>query len=62
LKQRHQTVLIVTHDVEFAAAVCSHTVLLDGGRAVYVGRAADLLRDPQTLRDHGLELASWLYE
>lgn len=62
LRERHQTAIIVTHDVEFAAAVCSRMVLLDGGRLVSDGPTSEVLGDSDLLRRHGLELARWLYE
>lgn len=60
LRDREQTLLLVTHDVEFAVAVCPRIVLMDGGRVV-----ADLARDELLMRtdlllEHGLELAGWL--
>jgi len=60
LRARPQTVVVVTHDVEFAAAVCRRIVLLDGGRIVADAAADDILRDTGLLLEHGLELADWL--
>ena len=61
LRARHQTLIIVTHDVEFAAAICSRTILIDEGRLVYDGETAEILRDSKLLLSHGLELASSLH-
>ncbi|NIR45060.1 MAG: ABC transporter ATP-binding protein [Gemmatimonadetes bacterium] len=62
LQERSQTVIIVTHDVEFAAAVCPRMVLMDGGDLVADRPSRDLLEDGRLLRQHGLELARWLHE
>jgi cobalt/nickel transport system ATP-binding protein len=61
LRARPQTVLVVTHDVEFAAAICSRAILIDEGRVVYDGQTAEIMRDARLLLSHGLELASWLH-
>ena len=60
LRARSQTVMVVTHDVEFAAAVCRRIVLMDGGRIVADAPSNDILRDTDLLLEHGLELADWL--
>jgi cobalt/nickel transport system ATP-binding protein len=60
LRARHQTLLVVTHDVEFAAAICSRMILIDEGRVVFDGPTSELLGDTKLLVTHGLELASWL--
>jgi cobalt/nickel transport system ATP-binding protein len=62
LRARKQTVIVVTHDVEFAAAVCPRMVLLDGGRVVVDAAANELLSDTELLLEHGLERAAWLHE
>ena len=61
LRARPQTLLVVTHDVEFAAAICSRMILIDEGRVVFDGRTSELLNDTKLLVSHGLELASWLH-
>ena len=60
LRARSQTVVVVTHDVEFAAAVCRRIVLMDGGRIVADAPSDDVLRNTDLLLEHGLELADWL--
>jgi len=60
LRARSQTVVVVTHDVEFAAAVCRRIVLMDGGRIVADASSDDILRNTDLLLEHGLELADWL--
>jgi cobalt/nickel transport system ATP-binding protein len=62
LRARPQTLLVVTHDVEFAAAICSRMILIDEGRVVLDGETAEILRDTKLLLSHGLELASWLHQ
>jgi cobalt/nickel transport system ATP-binding protein len=62
LRARAQTVIVVTHDVEFAAAVCGRIVLLDGGGVVADRPADEMLDDPGLLLRHGLELSRWLRE
>ncbi|MGD8866672.1 MAG: ABC transporter ATP-binding protein [Gemmatimonadales bacterium] len=61
LRARQQTLLVVTHDVEFAGAICPRMILVDEGRLVFDGPTSELLADRQLLLAHGLELASWLH-
>jgi cobalt/nickel transport system ATP-binding protein len=60
LRQRPQTVLLATHDVEFAAAVCPRMVILDGGRLAADLPSEEAMADRELLLRHGLGLASWL--
>jgi len=60
LRARPQTLLVVTHDVEFAAAICSRMILIDEGRLIFDGQTSELLDDTKLLAAHGLELTSWL--
>jgi cobalt/nickel transport system ATP-binding protein len=60
LRARTQTVIVVTHDVEFAAAVCPRGLLLDSGRLISDLPSQDLLRDAKLLWEHGLEPPGWL--
>ncbi|UCF20748.1 MAG: ABC transporter ATP-binding protein [Gemmatimonadota bacterium] len=62
LRGRPQTVLVVTHDVEFAAAVSTRMVLVDEGRLIADRPTPELLQDSDLLRAHGLELAHWLHD
>jgi cobalt/nickel transport system ATP-binding protein len=56
LARLEQTMLVVTHDLLFAAELCERAVILSGGRIVADGRCADILRDEDLLAAHDLEL------
>jgi cobalt/nickel transport system ATP-binding protein len=56
LDQLERTLLIVTHDLPLAAALCERAVLLSAGRIVADGPTHDLLADEQLLAAHDLEL------
>jgi cobalt/nickel transport system ATP-binding protein len=56
LDQIDRTLLIVTHDLPLAAALCERAVLLSGGRIVADRPTLDLLADEQLLAAHDLEL------
>jgi len=51
-----RTMLVVTHDLPFAAQLCERAVLLSGGRIVADAPCADILRDEELLAAHDLEL------
>lgn len=51
-----QTVLIATHDMKLAAAICDRLIILDEGRLVYDGAMKDVLHDPELLESHGLDM------
>jgi energy-coupling factor transport system ATP-binding protein len=47
-------VLVVTHDIAFAAETLDRTLALDGGALAFDGATAELCRDPARLRVLGL--------
>ena len=50
------TMLVVTHDLPFAAALCERALVLSGGRFVADGPCRDVLGDGALLARHELEL------
>jgi cobalt/nickel transport system ATP-binding protein len=51
-----RTMLVVTHDLLFAAELCDRAVILSAGRIVADGNCLDILRDADLLAAHDLEL------
>jgi cobalt/nickel transport system ATP-binding protein len=51
-----QTMLVVTHDLLFAAELCERAVILSGGRIAADGPCLDILRDEALLAAHDLEV------
>jgi polar amino acid transport system ATP-binding protein len=41
------TMLVVTHEIQFAREVADRVLFLDGGVVVEQGRAQDILRNPK---------------
>lgn len=50
------TLLVVTHDLAFAARLCERAVVLDAGQVVADGSCEELLADGALLAAHDLEL------
>ena len=50
------TLLLATHDLEMALALCSRLVVMDRGRTWADGETRSLLSDPKLMEDHGLEV------
>ncbi len=50
------TLLIVTHDLPYAAQLCQRAVIMDRGVIVADGDVRDILADTELLRRHRLEL------
>jgi cobalt/nickel transport system ATP-binding protein len=51
-----RTMLVVTHDLPFAARLCERAVILSGGRIVADGPCREILADADLLGAHDLEL------
>jgi cobalt/nickel transport system ATP-binding protein len=51
-----RTMLVVTHDLPFAAQLCERAVVLSAGRVVADGPCTEILRDERLLGEHDLEL------
>jgi cobalt/nickel transport system ATP-binding protein len=56
VQQFSQTVLVATHDMKLAAAICDRLLILDEGRLVYDGTMQNAIRNPKLLGSHGLDL------
>ncbi|MEE9341096.1 MAG: ABC transporter ATP-binding protein [Thermoplasmata archaeon] len=56
LKGLRATKLIASHDIEMLLGICDRGILLDNGRVVADGKTADVLTDPELLREHCLEV------
>ncbi|VEG53812.1 cobalt ABC transporter ATPase [Mycolicibacterium aurum] len=50
------TMLIVTHDLPYAAQLCERAIVMDGGVIVADGAIGDVLSDTELLAAHRLEL------
>lgn len=51
-----QSLIIATCNMDFAASVADYAVLMDEGRIIAEGRAAEVMGDSQLMRGHGLEV------
>ena len=47
LAEEHMTMLVVTHEIQFAREVADGVLFLDGGRIVEQGPAGEVLRNPR---------------
>ncbi len=50
-----QTILLATHDLRLAAALCERLLVLDAGQIVYDGELKTALQDTGLLEKHGLD-------
>ncbi len=46
-RHAEKAILLVTHDVEFAAMACNRVAIMDKGRIVQIGKSANILRGQQ---------------
>jgi len=62
----HQTLIIATSNMNFAAALADRAVLLDNGRIIADDEAKKIMSDSKRMTEHGLEVPtkpnSWLPE
>ena len=56
LRQRPETKLIASHDLDLVLEICSRVLLLADGRLAADGAAGEILRDRALLEENGLEL------
>jgi cobalt/nickel transport system ATP-binding protein len=54
------TKIVATHDMDMALRLCDRAVIVDGGRVVADGPAAELMSDAELLESHGLEVPASL--
>jgi len=54
LRARNETLIVATHDLEFARALCDRAVVLTDGRVGWDGRLRELFAAPHLLERHGL--------
>ena len=55
LRSFEHTRIIATHDLELVVEVCARVMVLDDGRVVAEGPAADVLNNEEQMLAHGLE-------
>lgn len=56
IKNSGKTVIVITHDVEFAAAHAERLIVLSGGRVIRDSSPRDALTDPEFVRSAALHL------
>lgn len=54
----HQTLIIATSNMNFAAALADRAILLDAGRIIADGDAKKIMSDSKLMTEHGLEVPS----
>lgn len=55
LRRADETLLIASHDLEFLLEVCDRVVLIDEGRVIADGLAAEIMGNQGLMEAHGLE-------
>ena len=50
-----KTILVTTHDLDFAARLCERCIVLDSGRLIRAGLTSEILADKSFLRSCGLD-------
>jgi cobalt transport protein ATP-binding subunit len=55
MADRHETLLVASHDMALVADVCARLIVIDAGEVVADGPASDILGDGALLAAHGLE-------
>ena len=56
LKSLHQTLVIVSHDLDMALDLADEIILLNDGQVIVQGNTQDILTNKKLLEDNGLEL------
>lgn len=56
LRRLDLTLLMITHDLPYAAELCDRAIILDRGRVVADGEITNILNDADLLKAHRLEL------
>jgi energy-coupling factor transport system ATP-binding protein len=56
LRQRHTTIVVASHDIDFLAEVCSRIIMMDEGRIVFDGTMVELLEKPEVLSTYGYDV------
>jgi cobalt/nickel transport system ATP-binding protein len=54
ISKSEKTILIATHDPEFALQTTTRCILMDAGRIVADGKSAEILKNDALLSKHGL--------
>ena len=50
LAEEHMTMIVVTHEMEFASNVADHVIFMDGGMIVESGTPDEVIKSPKELR------------
>ena len=61
LRELNVTMIIATHDLDAALALCKRVVVMDDGRIIADGESHTILADEALMKAHGLEVPLSLY-